>query len=178
MVTEFVRFDTKRPVAKYGVDFYDYVVKNLRDNYNKKRAGNEEYFDYTLLQYYNYQKHVWKNHKPPVGVKGLYAFINRPENITYHVIPGDVSEVMWSEAKSMVMSDNYTLAENIILRNNGRLKCAYHYRSSDCKRIFVHTAVLSDDGLSMQYDGVKWECYDPKDFTPTKDMYEVFLELK
>ena len=175
MVTEFVRFDTSDPVAKYGMEFEDYIA-DVRDRYNEILRENPEY-PYSLKEYYLHHRRVWKCHKPPMGVKGLYAFIDSPKNITLDIIPGDISEVMWAETRKFCPIDNYKLKENIILRNNNMLTCAYHYLSSDCKRIFVHKYIIGEDG-DYDYSKVNWECYDPKDFTPTKDMYEVFLELK
>ena len=182
-MVEFVRFDTEMPRNKRG--------KTLTERFSRKRleALQQECFSNgysrehaTMRWVYKEDRKVFRNHRPPEGIWGVYAFVNKPECIASMYIPRDVWDLIVLQCNSIPLlaqrdSCYWSDAEQLVCTENHRIPCAYHYTCSDVREVYVHRY---DPAVSrsMYY---KWIRYSPLEFEALGDykgIYETFLVLK
>ena len=179
-MVSFIHFNSDTPKAAFGQSFLEYLGSNENlKKYIEKCGG-----DMTPREAYKALSQVWRNHRPPKGVKGLYAFINNPYNITHGIIPRDVWEAVWNETKAKVGAkafgwdgDDYIMDFIRSPEKNVTLNTAYTFQLDQVRRVFCH------------YRGKKeWVGFSASEFAAYaeakcgseefEDIYEVFLELK
>jgi len=172
---EFIHLDTVEPKASYGQTLEEYASEervNAYVDYYKEQG-----IDMTFEEAYENKKIIWERHHPPMGVKGLFAFVNRPENICVSVMPGDVKRELRKliietyDLDELPKSERLEVADECIRRALPKVNLSfmYKYTLDDVKTVYAHF-----------YGDSEWWDYDPAEFEKycTEEVYEVFLELK
>ena len=172
---EFLHLSKTDPVPSYGIPLNEYASEEAIDNYVNyyKQMGIELSHE----EAYDMKRTIWEWHHPPVGVKGIYAFVNNPENIDVRVMPGSLKRELraiiiksydldsYPEKEQRKIADEYIR----IILGTKKLSFSHVYTSNEVKRVFGHF-----------YGDSEWYEFAPEEFEQicTDDIYEVFLELK
>lgn len=172
----YVRFDNRTPRPMRGWSLEEMMI-NCR-SLDKSEEEIER------------EKVKWAKHHPPMGVEGVYAFIDRPYNIRNSICwPGYAWNVAHEEAEKIaakMMKEGAPLMAceplTIIATQNRKLKTAYHYSEEDVEVVWCHFMLndghdLFDEELS-EWIPVRPERVNEMDDELLDALEEVFLELK
>ena len=181
-MVSFIHFNMNKPQPKTGVSFEEYVPSAFK----AARADADERAYFTPRESYKRTVQIFKIHRPPMGIRGIYAYVNTPQNIDVRVLPSDVKEYILSMARNHA-KDNGLIEGSfeyldfvnkefyeLLKMKNADLDCAYQIPLNWVRRIWIHLAVnakwinIKVSEFEHYYDSL----------TDKGDLYEVFLELK
>ena len=172
---EFLRLDVFEPVPSYGLSLEEYASDERVEAYVEyyKNMG----VDMSYNEAYENRKAIWERHCPPAGVKGLFVFVNRPENIDVNVIPGEIKRELRENVIEVCNLQDLDKYEQLEEADNwlcqllpiADMSISYKYTIDDVSRVFAHF-----------YGDNEWWEYDPAEFERycTEEVYECFIELK
>lgn len=173
---DYVRFDDRTPRPSRGWSLEEMIIDF------RSQGKSDQEIERGIIK--------WEKHHPPVGVEGLYAFVNRPYNIgnsvswphyAWAVAYEEAQEVaakLRSEGAPMMACEPF----NIITSQNWRLKTAYHYSEEDIEVVWCHFK-LNEAMETLEEEMSEWipvspEQVDKMDEDLLDALEEVFLELK
>ena len=174
---QYIRFDDRQPRVCRGLDL-DEMIQEFRE-----QGESEEAIKRGIVK--------WEKHHPPVGVVGLYAFLNRPYNIENSVCwphyaweaayaeAQEVVEALRSNGAPMMMCEPFRVITNY---NHLLQRTAHHYSESDIRIVWCHFK-LNDTMQTLEEEMSEWipvlpERVDEMDEELLDALEEVFLELK
>ena len=173
---EFLHLSKEAPKPSYGIPLNEYASAEAIDNYVNyyKQMGIELSHD----DAYDMKRTIWEWHHPPIGVKGIYAFINDPENIDTRVMPGSLKRELRAIIIKSYDLDSYPEDEQIkiadeyirIILGTKKLSFSHIFKLNDVRKVYAH-----------YYGDPKWYEFVSEEFEQncsTENVYEVFLELK